>query len=113
MNPKVDEYINKQPSPQKEICNVLRDLILKTFSKIDEGFKNGVPWYEDKFYIGSFRDSVNLGFAIKGLSKEDLDLFDGKGEYMRHKKFRTPDDIDGKQIKKLLKLVWEKSIDCH
>ncbi len=41
---KVGDYIAKQKSPQKEICKKLRSLILKTFPKIKEEFKMGVPW---------------------------------------------------------------------
>ena len=32
MNPKVKEYIDKQPSPQKEICLKLREIILDTIT---------------------------------------------------------------------------------
>jgi len=36
MSNKVDDYIDKQGSPQKEICQNLRKLILKTFPKAKE-----------------------------------------------------------------------------
>jgi hypothetical protein len=36
---KVDAYLEKQHSPQKEICIRLRDLIVKTFPEIQEQMK--------------------------------------------------------------------------
>ena len=45
MNKKVDEYIEKQKSPQKEICLELRRIVFKTFPDIEEEMKWGVPTY--------------------------------------------------------------------
>jgi hypothetical protein len=106
---KITEYIEKQKSPQKEICNKLRKVILKTFPGIKEEMKMGVPWYEGKYYIVGLKDSVNLGFSVKGLSKEDMKNFSGKGEYMRHLKFEKIQEIDEVKIAKLIKLVKEKA----
>ena len=100
----VDEYIRKQKSPQKEICRKLRKMILKTFPKINEEFKMGVPWY-GRYYIVALKDHVNMGFCIDKLSKKDLDLLEGKGKSMRHLKFFSLKDIDEKKIVKLLKLA--------
>ena len=97
-------YIAKQKSPQKEICKRLRSLILKTFPKIKEEFKLGVPWYE-RYYIVALKDHVNLGFSVKGLSKKELALLEGKGSYMRHIKIYTVKEIDNKRVVKLLKMV--------
>ena len=43
-NVEVGEYIQKQKSPQKELVQKLRDMILKTVPDIKEEFKMGVPW---------------------------------------------------------------------
>ena len=109
MDKKVTEYIEKQKSPQKDICQKLRKIILKTFSKITEEMKLGVPWYQGKFYIVGLKDSVNLGFCVTGLTKKDADNFKGKGKYMRHLKFHSIDEIDEKKIIQLLKLVDKKA----
>jgi hypothetical protein len=77
MDEKVDEYIERQDSPFKEICARLRKIILKTFPGIREEMKMGVPWYEHKFYIVALRDHVNLGFSLKGLSNKEVALFEG------------------------------------
>lgn len=73
MDKKVDEYIEKQKSPQKEILQRLREIIFKTFPGIDERMKWGVPAYDKyKYYMVALKTHVNLGFSIKGLSKKKL-----------------------------------------
>lgn len=101
----VNLYIEKQKSPQKEICTRLRKIILATFPKIHEEIKMGVPWYEGRYYIVSLRDSVNLGFSVQGLTEKEAANFKGKGKYMRHLKFFSVDEINEKKIIGLLKLV--------
>ena len=67
MHEAVKKYIAKQKSPQKEIAQQLRNLILKTFPHIKEEFKLRVPWCEGKYYIIALKDHINLGFFNKGL----------------------------------------------
>ena len=107
-NKEVDKYIEKLKSPQKEICRKLRRIILKTFPKINEQKKLGVAWY-GKYYIVGLKDSVNLGFSVKGLLKKDKDNFKGTGKTMRHLKFKQLKEIDEKKIVRLLKLVDKKA----
>ncbi|MGD9115943.1 MAG: DUF1801 domain-containing protein [Dehalococcoidia bacterium] len=107
---KVDDYINQQPSPQKEIGQRLRELILKTLPGIKEEMMWGVPVFGGgKFYIGAFKKSVNLGFSIEGLTRDEIALFEGGGKMMRHIKIRAVDDIDEERIAWLLKLVAKKA----
>ena len=103
---KVDEYIKKQKSPQKEICKKLRKLLLAAGAK--EEFKLGVPWY-GKYYIVALKDHVNIGFSVKGLSKKEQALFEGKGKLMRHIKINSLKEIDEKEMKNLIKIVGKKS----
>ena len=106
MNAKVDNYIQKQKSPQQEICQELRKIILKTFPDAKEEMKWGVPAFADgKFYIVALKDHVNLGFSIEGLSKDEIALFDGGGKTMKHIEIGTMQDIDEKRVVKLLKMV--------
>jgi hypothetical protein len=52
MDKKVDEYIEKQTSPQREICKKLRQIIFKTFPEgIKEEMKWGVPAYGNGKYF--------------------------------------------------------------
>jgi len=105
-NKKVDEYIEKQKSPQKEICKKLRKIILKTFPDIKEEMKWGVPSYSDgKYYFVALKTHVNLGFSIKGLSKEKIALFQGSGKTMRNIEIKSEKDIVEKSIIELLKIV--------
>ena len=109
MSKTIDDYINRQASPQKEICQHLRELILKTLPDTKEEMKWGAPVFgEGKFYIGALKDHVNLGFSIIGLSGEEIALFEGSGKTMRHIKVAKPDNIDEKRIVELLKLVDRK-----
>lgn len=105
MNEKVKAYLEKLPSPQKEICYLLREIILDHSPQLEESFKNGVPWYEDKYYIVGLKDHVNLGFSIKGLSKDELKLLDGSGKLMRHIKIHTVDEVDEAEVIKLMDMV--------
>ena len=105
MSKEVDDYIEKQKSPQREICQNLREIILEEFPGIKEEMKLGVPWYEDKYYIVALKGHVNLGFSIKGLSKEEVALFEGSGKTMKHVKVYSVNEIDKVKIIRLLKVV--------
>jgi len=108
-NPKVTKYIEKQKSPEKEICLTLRDIIFKTFPNTKEEMKWGVPAFaEGKYYIVALKDHVNLGFSLKGLSKEEQRLFKGSGKMMKHIEIHSLKEINEKKITELLKLVSKK-----
>ena len=105
MHEKVDEYIKKQKSPQKEICQKLREVILKNFPDVKEEIKWGVPSNEEgKYYFVALKTHVNLGFSLKGLTKKEIALFEGGGKTMKHIEISTLNDIDEKEIVKLMKL---------
>ena len=108
MNEEVENYIEKQKSPQREICHKLSNIILKTFPDIKEEMKLGVPWYEGKYYIVALKEHVNLGFSLEGLSKEETGLFEGGGKTMKHIKISSLNEIDETKIVKLLKVVKDK-----
>lgn len=105
MSSEVDDYIQKQKSPQKEICQRLRNIILKTFPNIKEEMKLGVPWYEGKYYIVALRDHVNIGFSLKGLSTKEIGLFKGSGKTMKIIEISSVDEIDENNVIGLLKIV--------
>ncbi|WP_135611149.1 DUF1801 domain-containing protein [Methanococcoides sp. AM1] len=107
MDNKVEAYIKKQRSPQKEIIGKLRHIILKTCPGIKEEFKMGVPWYEGKYYLVGLKDHVNIGFSIDGMSEEEKELFEGTGKTMKHIKIFSLKEINEDEIIKLLKVVKE------
>ena len=112
MSTEVEKYLENQKSPQREIVQRLRNIILKTFPVIKEKLWMGVPWYEERYYIVALRDHVNLGFSVKGLTEQEKALFEGKGQMMRHVKFYSQKDVDEARVIKLLRLVAEKGIGC-
>ena len=101
----IKNYLDNLPSPQKEICEKIRKIIIKTFPDLKESMKNGVPSYENKYYIVGLKDHVNIGFFIEGLSAEEIRLFEGKGKLTRHIKIYSFDEIDEKKFVKLLKII--------
>jgi hypothetical protein len=105
MDKEVTNYIEKQKSPQKEILHKLREIIIRNSPGIQEQMKWGAPNYEDMYYLVALKDHVNLGFSLKGLTKEEEKLFEGGGKTMKHLKFYSPGDIDEKRIVSLLNLV--------
>lgn len=103
---KVDEYIGKQQSPQKEICIALRKLIFKNFPSIKEEMKWGVPAYDDgKYYFVALKAHVNLGFSINWLSKEKIATLQGSWKTMKIVEIRSIKEMDKKKIIELMKLI--------
>ena len=110
MDKQVEEYIEKQGSPQKEIILKVRDIFLKTLPNCEEKKTwEVVVFGKDKFYIGAIKDRVHVGFAITGLTKEEIKLFEGSGKTMRHIKIHSIDDIDEKKLVELIKMVDKKT----
>ncbi len=106
---KVDAYISKQKSPQKEVCQRLREIIHKALPEIDEEMKWGVPTFGGgKFYIVALKDHVNLGFSLEGLSEAEVGLLRGSGKTMKHIEIVELGDIDEKGIIQLLQLIDNK-----
>jgi len=111
MNKTINDYINKQKSPQREILKEVRGIILKTLPNCSEETKWGVVAFAGgKFYIAALRNSVNVGFAINGLSKEEIGLFEGSGKTMRHIKIHSLSDIDERKLVELVKMVDKKAV---
>ena len=110
MDQRVKEYIEKQQSPQKEILQKLRTIFQETLSDHQESFAWGVVVYAGgKFYIAAMKTRVHVGFAITGLSKEEVGLFEGSGKTMRHIKISTLENIDEKKLVKLIEMVDNKA----
>jgi len=69
----------------------------------------GVPVFGNGlFYVVALKDYVDLGFSATKLTKEELMLFDGGGKTARDIKIKSLNNLDIKQIKKLLNLVYRK-----
>jgi hypothetical protein len=105
MSQKVDNYITNLSSPQREISQKLRNIILTTYPDIKEEMKYGVPYYDANFYIVGLKDHVNLGVSIRNLTPEEISLFEGTGKTTRHIKVSSVEEINEEEIKSLLLLV--------
>jgi hypothetical protein len=105
MNKDVNIYIQKQKSPQKEICLVLRKIILKNFSQIHEEMYVGVPYYNEKFYIVALKNHVNFGFSIEHFSKEEIKEFKGSGKTVKVLELFKLEDINEKEIVAIIKKI--------
>jgi hypothetical protein len=110
MNQKVEEYIEKQQLPQKEILNELRKIFQKTLPNHNESFAWGVIVYAGgKFYIAAMKNRVHVGFAITGLSNAEIDMFEGTGKTMRHIKIFSLEDIKEEKIVEMIHIVNNKA----
>ncbi len=111
MDEKVEEYIEKQHSPQKEILKRVRKIFLKTLPGCEEKSAWGVVAFAGgKFYLAAMKNRVHVGFAIRGLDEEEVRLFEGSGKTMRHIKISSLEDIDEKRLAKLIKMVDKKAV---
>ena len=111
MDKKIEEYIEKQKSPQKDILQELRKIFHKTLSDCNEKSKWGVVSFSDgKFYIAAMKTRVHVGFAISGLNKKEISLFEGTGKTMRHIKINSVDEIYEKKLVNLIKIVDKKAV---
>ncbi len=111
MEGQVDEYIEKQKSPQKEILQKVREIFQKTLPNCEEKMGWGVITFgAGKFYLAAMKNRVHVGFAITGLAKDEVSLFEGSGKTMRHIKIHTLEDIDETTLAKLIEMVDKKAI---
>ena len=107
----MSEYMLKQKSPQKEILQEVRKIFHKTLPSCEERMRWGVPTFAGgKFYITAMKNRVHVGFAITGLNKDEISLFQGSGKTMRHIKIPTLEDMDEKKLINLIELVDRKAI---
>jgi hypothetical protein len=111
MGSQVDAYIEKQKSPQKEILQQVRKIFRDALPNCREEMRWGVATFAGgKFYIAAMKNRVHVGFAVTGLSEEEISVFEGNGKTMRHIKIPTIEDIDEKTLVNLIELVDKKAI---
>lgn len=111
MGNQVDVYIEKQKSPQKEILRGVRRIFRETLPNCQEEMRWGVVVFAaGKFYMAAMKNRVHVGFAITGLSKDEIDLFEGTGKTMRHIKISNPESIDRERLVRLIELIDKKAV---
>jgi hypothetical protein len=111
MGNQVDAYIEKQKSPNKEILQEVRKVFRDTLPNCQEEMRWGViTFVASKFYIAAMKNRVHVGFAITGLSEDEIRLFEGNGKTMRHIKISTLESIDENKLVKLIEMVDKKAV---
>ncbi|KON31800.1 hypothetical protein AC477_03810 [miscellaneous Crenarchaeota group-1 archaeon SG8-32-1] len=111
MEKQINDYIEKQKSPQKEIIQKIRKIFKKTLPNCEEKMRWGVITFgAGKFYLAAMKNRVHVGFAITGLNKDEVGLFEGTGKTMRHIKISKLEDIDQEKLAKLIEIVNKKTI---
>ena len=102
MNVQITEYIEKAPSTQKEIMELVRILMHEEVKNLIEDFKWNRPIFKstkDFAYLQSNKSYVTLGFTKDIEKLEDPDcLLEGTGKTMRHIKLKNLSDVDSKRL---------------
>lgn len=98
-------YISSRPSPMREICGRLREIILDEIPGIEERLRLGVPYFGGAIYILSLKDHVNLGFPIELLTPDQAGSLKGTGKTVRVVELRSLDDIDLERLGPLFRQV--------
>jgi hypothetical protein len=113
LNEKATEYIASLPSPQREICQSLRELILENFPQIREEFKHNYPayYYEGKRICstGGFKRHANLELDYGAHLDDPQGRVVGVGKNIRHIKIRSLEEVDRDYFSDLL----QQSIKHH
>ena len=113
LNARATEYIAALPSPQREICQSLRELILDNFPQLHEEFKHNYPayYYERKRICstGGFKNHANLELDYGAHLKDAKGRVVGVGKNIRHIKIRSLDEIDSDYFTELIR----QSIEHH
>ena len=111
MEKQVNDYIEKQKSPQKEIIQKVRKIFKKTLPNCEEKMQWGVITFASgKFYLAAMKNRVHIGFAITGLNKDEIGIFEGTGKTMRHIKIPKLENIDQVKLAHLIEMVNRKAI---
>jgi hypothetical protein len=89
----------------------VRKVLQKTLPNSAEEMRWGVITYAaHKFCVVAMKNRVQVGFAITGLSKDEMRLFEGTGKAMRRIKIPTIEDVDEEKLVKLIEIVNKKAI---
>jgi len=89
----------------------VRKVLQKTLPNSAEEMRWGVITYAArKFCVVAMKNRVQVGFAITGLSKDEMRLFEGTGKAMRRIKIPTIEDVDEEKLVKLIEIVNKKAI---
>ena len=69
-----------------------------------------VTFVSGKYYIAAMKNRVHVGFAVTGLSEDEIKMFAGSGKTMRHIKIPTLESIDQTRLAEMIKIVDKKAV---
>lgn len=101
----VGDWIERQPSPQREILAELRRLIQETAPGLEEKVKWSAPWYEGNdnvVYLASQPKYATFGVCNGAQLSDRGELLQGTGKGMRHVKVHSLDDELRERLEELL-----------
>jgi hypothetical protein len=102
MNQQVTDYIQTAEADQKQIMEVLRELIHSSVRNVKEEFKWSRPVFastHDFAYLKTAKKYVTLGFFKFDNLNDPNHKLEGTGKDMRHIKIKTMKDIDREMLK--------------
>ena len=105
MDKAIEDFLAKLPEEKRLPAIKIRDIFLKTSSKVEETIKWGnltfVCGKTHLAFVYTYKtvDYINLGFMQATSLQDPKNLFEGTGKGMRHIKIRTVKDIPVTQVK--------------
>ncbi len=89
----------------------VRKIFQETLPNCEEKMAWGVVMFASgKFYIAAITNRVHVGFAVTGLSEDEISMFEGSGKTMRHVKIPTLESRDEVMLVKMIEMVDKKTI---
>jgi hypothetical protein len=101
----VGDWIERQPSPQREILRELRQMIRDTGPELEEKVKWAAPWYEGNdsvVYLASQPKYATFGVCNGAMLNDAGGQLEGTGKSMRHVKVHALDDELRERLEELL-----------
>jgi hypothetical protein len=100
-NPEVDAFMAGLAHPLKAELQRVREIILKTDSKMQEAIKWGAPTFFYKKNLATLtvrtKKHVQLFFQQGALLSDRFGILEGEADQVRVARFKTIQDIEAKQ----------------
>jgi hypothetical protein len=103
MNTQVTAYINQASIEQKEIMEIIRQIIHESVPGVNEEFKWSRPVFrstKDFAYLKTAKNYITLGFFNFEKLDDNQNMLEGTGKDMRHIKLKNAENIDRILLKK-------------
>lgn len=105
----VTEFIETAPEGQKEIMEMIREIIHENLEGVIEEFKWNRPVFKlknDFAYLQAHKNYVTLGFFKDFVKIPDFETkLEGTGKTMRHLKIKTPKDVNSDELISWFKIL--------